>query len=323
MAQPGYEMRSVWRVAAGGQGRDLTDYFLDYGVALIGPGRGKWDGAGPDGYGSEARFVRAFAEAPSGDILLLMLGYQIVAVGLIAGRYKYWPGSGYLQGWDLHHQRRVRWARVEQIKGLRAPPRYAAQSRASAVGKESVVRWARKAATRADRLGLLAGNLPKLPADEEKLPKAKYPARLKGAIKRAQDLAWLISEERDWEWPSEAEIKALVVVPLLLDCHVPPENIALEWHRMDVAVFRTSARRDEDCALLIEAKRPPRGLVYARYQGEAYAKARSLKIPVVTTDGFVWSLFRNPDAVPLSVDLRRPTTSAEAFFKALLARLAF
>jgi hypothetical protein len=314
-------MRSVWRVAAGGQGRDLTDYFLEHGVALIGPGWGDWFDVRYEGYGSESKFVRPFAEAESGDILLLMLGFSIVAVGVIEGEYRYWPEAGYLQGWDLHHQRRVRWARVEQIKPP-PPQRYAVVGRASAVGDEAVVRWARKAAATADRLGLFVDKLPELPADEKRLPKSKYPVRLRNVIQRAEALRRVISEERDWEWPSEAEVKALLVVPLLLDCGVGPENIALEWRRIDVAVFRGSARREEDCVLLVEAKRPPRGLTHARYQGEAYGAAHKLEVPVVTTDGFVWSLFRDPDDPhPLHADLPRLTTSAEAFFDALIAQL--
>jgi hypothetical protein len=89
-----------------------------------------------------------------------------------------------------------------------------------------------------------------------------------------------------------------------------------------VAVFRGSTHTANECVLLLEAKQPLMGLAYARVQGEAYAEVNELRVPVVTTDGFVWLMFRDADDVdPLHAFLPDLTTSAKPFFDALIKQV--
>jgi hypothetical protein len=321
MVHTSFDGCRVWRVAAGGEGRDLTEYFMRFGLALVGPGYGDWREVGAEPYGSEAHFIRPISESEPGDIMLMMLGHRIVAVGLIDGAYRYWDDSGHREGWDLKHTRRVRWARVDRLDGFSGFPRYQVRGRASAVGDSDVVQRAREAADIAERLRLFSGPLPDLPEDETRLDWAA-PSCCQKAIDRAKQLRRAIQEDRGWEWPSEAEALALLVVPFLLDCGVEPVNIALEWHRIDLAVFTGPARSDSDCRLVVEAKHPGRGLAHARDQGNAYQVALKVNVPLVTTDGFVWSLFRNADDnQPREAFLPDPTTSAQFFFEDLMSIL--
>ena len=89
------------------------DLFLQYGVALIGPGRG---GAFPNfvapcyaGPGAAA-IVERFAAGPAiGDIILLRPGTlrHIHAVGIVASDYQFLDQFDNVYGWDLQHARRV------------------------------------------------------------------------------------------------------------------------------------------------------------------------------------------------------------------------
>jgi hypothetical protein len=321
-----YEDRPVYWVAGGGDGRDLTGYFLKHGVLMVGPGwRGDWfapDG-GPAAYGKEARFIRPIAEAKAGDIVLLTHGFSIVAVGTIDAGYEYWQGAGRQEGWDLHHCRRVRWAPLGELTSLGQPPVYPVRSRAGAVHSRDVTEWARTAAATADQLGLFEGPLPALPKDEQPLRPDDYPPILRPAIERVQSMWRVIGTARSWAWPSEAEACALLVVPLLLDFGLRPENLTLEWNRTDVAVFRGSTPRWEDCLLVVEVKRPGSGLASARNQGAAYVwPHRRLGIPILTTNGFAWTLYPDlSEERSVSAFLPEPTTSALPFFEALASCL--
>ena len=91
------------------------DLFLQYGVALIGPGRGgAWPNfvapcyAGP----GAAAIVERFAAGPAiGDIILLRPGTlrHIHAVGIVASDYQFLDQFDNVYGWDLQHARRVHW----------------------------------------------------------------------------------------------------------------------------------------------------------------------------------------------------------------------
>jgi hypothetical protein len=308
----------VLAVAAGGANRNLVEQFLQYGVAVIGPPWGSFT-EDPTIYASEAA-VRALATAADGDIVLLMSGYMVVAVGVISGGYTYSEEGQYLDGWLLAHRRRVRWATVESL-GL-ARHRYPLRRRACRVGDAGMQSWARSAAARAEARGLFADELPDLPVVDPPLPPSRWPRVFRTGIKRSVDLWGVIRDVRHWQWPSEAEAVALVVVPFFLDAGLGPHNIALEWHRIDVAIFRSGTRADRDCVLVVETKKPGSGVARARDQGEGYAIKRKLHVPVITTDGFTWVWYESvDDPSPASAFLPDLRTSSSSFFLALQAHL--
>src|SRR5690348_6854282 len=107
----------VWQIAAGDQRRSYPEIFLRYGVALIGPGDpGPWrPGRPPADFAGG--YVRLFAtEMKLGDIVLLRTAQStICAIGIIAGDYEYMPQFDDVNGWDLQHCRRVRWAKLPSL----------------------------------------------------------------------------------------------------------------------------------------------------------------------------------------------------------------
>src|SRR5258707_9750544 len=81
--------RTIWQISAGPASRSYVDVFLQYGVALVGPGdAGPWTPARDDGE-FEGGFVRRFAsELAVGDVLVLRTGLATVAaIGLVAGAH--------------------------------------------------------------------------------------------------------------------------------------------------------------------------------------------------------------------------------------------
>jgi len=105
---------AVWQISAGPAARSYADVFLKHGVALIGPGdAGPWTPERGDEV-FEGSFVRRFArDIADGDIVLLRTGLaRIAAVGIVVGGYEYANAFDDVNGWDLQHARRVRWARL-------------------------------------------------------------------------------------------------------------------------------------------------------------------------------------------------------------------
>ncbi len=94
-----------WQVAAGEDGRDYSEDFLNFGVMFIG--------------NLPADLVRFAERAQKDDVVVLKKPnrgktlkcgrWQIVAVGLIAGCSTYRQQFDDVQGWDLRNCRRVEW----------------------------------------------------------------------------------------------------------------------------------------------------------------------------------------------------------------------
>ena len=124
----------VWHVNASQPGgQNFVNLFLQYGVALIGPGDpGAWpDFVAPENAPGSQTIVEQFAIGPDiGDTILLRAGTLSIihAVGLVASGYKYLNQFGNVHGWDLQHARRVRWNAHQHSFGHRVffPVRFSA-----------------------------------------------------------------------------------------------------------------------------------------------------------------------------------------------------
>jgi hypothetical protein len=93
------------------------------------------------------------------------------------------------------------------------------------------------------------------------------------------------------EPPSENELVSHFVVPFLRALGWPPERIAVQWHRIDVAVFRALPRTPENCHLVIEAKRFGAGVEGALEQAKGYVEVLGLPRDVIVTDGIRYRMY--------------------------------
>jgi hypothetical protein len=87
------------------------------------------------------------------------------------------------------------------------------------------------------------------------------------------------------------------VVPFLRCLGWPPERIAVKWHHIDVAVFRTLPRTPENCQFVLEVKRVGGGVEGALEQAIGYVTALGLRSDVVVTDGIRYRMFSTDPAV--------------------------
>ena len=162
-----------------GTGRLMQDHcygdlFLQYGVALIGPGGGgAWPNFVAPWYDPESeRIVQQFAEGPeAGDIILLRPGTvsSIHAVGIVACDYQFLGQFDNVYGWDLQHGRRVHWRPCQYDFGQKVffPVRF------SAVQNPLVVGYAQQCIQQPP-IDWQNGPLPPLPPGPLHLPPVPY-----------------------------------------------------------------------------------------------------------------------------------------------------
>jgi len=306
---------AVWQVSGGPLDRPYAELFLESGVALIGPGHdGPWQPGRKD-----MEVVRRFAEdLRTGDLLLLRTAIdQVAAVGLVAGKYEFLEPFDDVNGWDLRHARRVRWFRLPEPYRFAASVFGANPRRLARVQNREAVQYARSFLTS----GLThwrEAALPVLPEAEP--PLDEVPEELRDVVGLARDLWGLYGdEERLGDAPRENEMTAHFIVPFLRALGWPQELIAVEWRRIDVALFETLPRTPQNCRFVIEAKRLGTGLAPARKQAEAYVAGLGVSRDVVVSDGFRYRIFdHEKNFAPVAyANLARLKQSAVALFERL------
>ena len=283
--------RVIWQVSAGPLVRSYVDQFLNYGVALIGPGDpGPWRSKRSDEeFGGG--FVRRFAEELSiGDILLLRTDQTtICAVGMIASEYQYLPQFDDVNGWDLQHCRRVRWCPLSKPHDFNRLVFGAQPPRISRVHGADILEYANRF-MQSPPTDWQTRALPRLPDDEPEL--RAIPDKLQELVAQVQDLSQLYWDTDSFgELPTEDELVAHNVVPFLRALGWPIERIAVKWRYIDVCVFSALPRTPGNCHYLIEAKRLGTGFEDALDQAIGYVSALGVSCDVVVTDGVRYRMY--------------------------------
>jgi hypothetical protein len=279
-------MTRVWQIAGGPAGRSYASLFLRHGVGLIGPGDpGAWRPDRPD-EDFRSTSVRRFAtRAHPGDIVVLRAGNSVIkAVGLVAGGYEYLPQFDDVNGWDLQHGRRIRWCPLPQDHDFGQPVFGANPRRFGKVSHAQVVDFARRFVNSPPSDWQMAV-LPPLPLEEETL--LDIPERLRDLVGFAQNFAAQPLGER----VSEDEMIVHLIVPLFRSLGWLPEQIAVKWRYVDVAIFPRLPRKAENCGLLVEAKYPGVGAEGALGQARRYGRQLGIQRDVLVTDGYRYRLY--------------------------------
>jgi hypothetical protein len=112
------------------------------------------------------------------------------------------------------------------------------------------------------------------------------PEAVRNVVAEVNDLHALFwDRERFGDHPTEDELVAHFVVPLLRTLGWPPERIAVKWRYIDVALFTALPRTPDNCHLVIEAKRLGAGVEGALKQAKGYVQALGVPRDIVVTDG--------------------------------------
>jgi hypothetical protein len=90
---------------------------------------------------------------------------------------------------------------------------------------------------------------------------------------------------------SDDEMIAHLIVPLFRALGWLPEQVAVEWRDVDVAIFPQLPRKPENCWLIVKAKYPGVGAEGALGQAKRYAEKHNIHRDILVSDGFRYRLY--------------------------------
>jgi hypothetical protein len=283
--------KQYWQVAAGSEGRDYTNRFLQFGMAFV---------------GGDAQ-IATMQQVTLGDVVLLKRGLSsIVAAGEVVERNGTHQGNGDkdwrldLDGWELSAYCYVNWhvpaqpvstdgltrnsiQRVQQDKHraladqvLSLPTRSAdpEPGKSRNISDEDILRF------------LIVQGLRPSAADE-----------LTTTFRRIRRLAdYYCQHSNGWKEIREHETRTFLVVPLLLALGWAEQQIKIEYPcsggRVDIACFpRPYAGDGTECSVLIETKDFATGLDFAPDQARPYAESFPNCRVLVVTNGWCYTAF--------------------------------
>lgn len=285
-------MANVWQIAAGDSTRYYGDLFLKHDVMFMGPGRhGKYRDKS-DKYDQLRNGLRRFVEdVQPGHVVLLRCGRRAKAIGLVVGGYEWLEMFDDVFGWDLQHSRRVKWL-GDGLNGAQPNEGFFARQKQaktfSAVNDPQVRKLIEPLIERCQQQTRKLEWLPEVskPFELADLGRELFARGVSNdAVKKTLDA--IERQQGLWKWydehgratgrPTEHEVVAHMVLPLLLALGWSEQLLAVEWKRIDLAGFCGTPTDESNCVLACEAKARGHGL-----QGEdvfAQAKKHGQELP--------------------------------------------
>jgi hypothetical protein len=302
----------VWQVAAGQAGRFYTDLFLKHDVMFMGPGRfGAYDSnvygrAVEDGQatsGIVTNIANFCKNTKPGEIVLMRAGHQVKAIGIVTEGYEWNEVFDDVYGWDVQHARRVIWQEqlskdLEQIqtKG----PLFGERKQIptfTRVNDEAILEPIRPLikSVRNRALKPLPEPLP-APLSLDEIGQHLFARGLANeavdklivAIGRQRRLqSWYKLSGEETNRPTEHEVVAHTVLPILIALGWSEQLLAVEWKKIDLAAFWGTPTNEKTCVLVCEAKSRNHGLQDVREQALSYVESLRLDScgKVLLTDG--------------------------------------
>lgn len=299
--------RKLWQVGAGDTERDYQEICLRHDVMIAGPGRdGPYEVGKYQSYGDIDNSLRRMClNARAGDVVLLRIGTgKVISVGVVADDQASWlEAFGDIDGWDLQHVRRIRW--IDGTAKEFPVTTFGTKVRTFTAVNVPVLRaWVESIEVRP---GALTRDLKALPELAEELTEDKLARRLyvEGLSSESVDrlvgrfaslrrvAAWYSNpEKRPAGRPSESETVAYLVLPLLFSLGWSEQTAAVEWNRVDVALFSGMPSADATLTCVVEAKLLGRSVFSPFGQALAYAvrDGRENCRRLVVTDGIRYAV---------------------------------
>jgi len=294
---------SYWQLAAGAEGRDYSDWFLQHGVAFVG---GK-----PQ--------VATILQIKPGDRLALKRGTsQLIAVGIAQERSGKVVGQDDKQwlrdfdGWDLPGYCYVDWNRLSEpldCKGF-------IQGTISGIKNEHIRNTIDELLTTFPRLSsyVVEPEPTRAISDEQVLifliENGLRPAAAQEFTDALRRIRHLVKYYMEWQYAAdirEHETRTFLIVPLLIALGWAEHQLKIELGvtggRIDIAGFKRPFHRKSDqtcnlsdCSLLVESKGFSQGLTYAAGQGQTYANHFPNCKVVLVSNGYCYKAYlRNGD----------------------------
>jgi hypothetical protein len=293
----------VWQIATGEPGRDYRELFFDHDIMILGPSdRGNAlennyaDGI-PNSAGSQ---VHSFAHRPEpGDRVLMRFAHDVIGIGQIPQdeRYSYVETFKCVYGWDLCHCRRVIWAEQYDLGALASVFQHAKQKPSfTQVHEKHIVEMV--CSIDNSYFDRSLNEMPKIdasPYTEETLGVELFRAGISNrniddilkALQQAERLCSWYRSGHCGRGPSENEVVSHIILPLFLGLGWSHQQIAIEWNKVDMAFFKNTPTKSENCVMILEAKGLGRALSEVLKQPQGYVSDLGLKNTryILTTDG--------------------------------------
>jgi len=266
----------VWQVAAGDKGRDnaFPELFLKHDVMLLGPGN-PGDVRKPESDYSRFKpgkvsVLKRFAnDVKPGDYVILRLGTRALSVGIVADEDYDWDMRfSDVNGWALQHVRRVCWQKDApskldklQTKKNFFAPRGAMISRVNDPGRLKRLGPILEAC-KPRKLKPLPDHLGDPLSDDEVgellfsrgLSQGRVDSLIDTIGRQRRMLRWYDEHGLESGRPTEHEVVAYMVLPILLSLGWSEQLLAVEWKNIDLAAFSQTPTTPSDCVMVCEAK---------------------------------------------------------------------
>jgi hypothetical protein len=298
----------VWQIAAGDTERNYAPLCLRWDVVLMGPGRfGPWNETAytPGQTGDTTRkiaVIRRFCEEiRDGDLVVLRIGTSSVCgVGVVVGDTEWNDRFGDVDGWDLQHVRRVKWLWKQNTDFSTYALKWG--DTVQRLTSEPVLDWIRTLEIPDSEMAREIADFPRSAGVRRDTSEtiAEYLFDHGIASQSIRDLTNEIAElSRIAKWyqsscnPSEPETVAYLVIPLLRALGWTPQKMAIEWRKVDIALFRSLPRDTGNLAAVVEAKRKGLSCLTAKSQAQGYAEkyGSALCRRLIVTDGLRYAVF--------------------------------
>lgn len=306
----------IWQQAAGDGNRNYVGLCLEWNVILNGPGEyGSWpdcaDRLRKDEW-TERKITdlwRFCEEMKDSNIVVLRLGTSLVyGVGRVVGEYEYCEEFNDVDGWTIAHVRRINWL----WKNSEKPKEFNTYTlkwgdTTQLLDAPEVKVWLESLEISDTKCEQELGGLPNLVDDanvsiddisEYLFDKGVASDSISSLLDQIGEFVRIAKWYRGLaKWPSEHETVTYLVVPLLRALGWTPQRMAIEWNKIDVALFSSLPREDKSLSIVVEAKKMESTILSAREQAEGYAneKGRSNCRRVIVTDGLRYGVYTRGD----------------------------
>ena len=296
----------IWQQASGDTDRNYIETCLKWDVILNGPGNA---GSFPDAKvilkenGMSSKKVtdlsRFSEKMEDGDVVVLRLGTdKIYGVGVIVGEYEWLEEFSDIDGWDLQHVRRVKWL----WKGKEKFPTYSLKQGdpTQRLDSELVEKWLETldVAKNYDReLVALPKAISQKTINFEEISEYLFNQGISSnSIQTLMDEIDELIRIAKWynrnnNNPSEFETVTYLVVPLLRALGWTPQKMAIEWNKVDVALFSQLPRKNENLQIVVEAKKKGNSCLSAKSQAQSYSVGKSNCNRLIVTDGLRYGVY--------------------------------
>ena len=297
--------RTVWQHAAGDSGHNHVELCLKWGVIIAGPAPKSWCEYTEEEKRERKEVRRLCEEMRQGDIVVLKMGLSCIHGIGVVGEYEHVDEFNDIDGWDLGHARRVRWLHRDPC-GHNFETNVFTRSTTTRLHTESALDWIRETLSPIDDdgswrdsgvepLGFRAKDGSSFELTEDELAKYLFLKGLPGdAIRELLDPRGSFVQMANWyraQRASEHETVCHLVVPLLKVLGWTPQKIALEYNRIDVALFSHLPREKGNLTLVLEAKALGQACLSAFGQAKDYAEEYQNCTRIIVTDGLRYGVY--------------------------------